>query len=282
MSEKINIGDIIVTTIDSKFAGKIIPQGSYFTIREVATGISTKRLLFHVEGDTWIFDDGEVMLAKTFSLGEVIKYCKTNKHTGIVEKENYSVIKVYTNEGRLKYDLSATKGATKIKGIDSTTLMVDNVINNIKSFDNILIVAKGERYREIHTVNKIHNTDGHVFYEVKGGNLFSDKDVRIWETKDEIVKRKFYTLSKMLRENGQKIRMYITGNYIHDFTDHEFTILNTNHTTLKEYFNHFMDERVFSEETISELNIIYKENVEIQKRIKHWKRISDEDVKKVV
>jgi hypothetical protein len=252
MRKKIKPSDIVVTTNYCIYGSIKIPKGTYFTVKSNAIGRVTGSHLYHVKENGKIFNDTEVELAKTFRLKDIVS-CKG-------KSGNWRVTKVYVHNEKLIYDLTSTKEDNRIHFANHHKDLIGvNITTNIEPGDHILILANNDKH--IYTVEKIYQSAGSTFYAVKEiDRSFEEKDVRIWEGKDKRVRDKFYIISKLLRTNEHNLEKF---RMVQDQID----TVSVDRANLQQYYDDFIEKRIVTKETIKELNLMYRDNLETKKWI---------------
>jgi hypothetical protein len=270
MRKKIKPSDIVVTTNYCIYGSIKIPKGTYFTVKSNAIGRVTGSHLYHVKENGKIFNDTEVELAKTFRLNDIVS-CKG-------KSGNWRVTKVYVHNENLIYDLTSTKEDNKIHFANHKDLIGVNITTNIEPGDHILILAnKNNDKKNIYTVEKVYQSAGSTFFTVKEiDRSFEEKDVRIWEGKDKRIRDKFYIISKLLRTNEHDLEKF---RMVQDQID----TVSVDRANLRQYYDDFIEKRIVTKETIKELNLMYKDNLEMEEWIKgKLKQMENENVWKVI
>lgn len=282
MKEKPNPSDIVVTIKNCNVVNKIFPTGSYMEVEKVTTSsngsIHTKCL-----GSARIFLESEIELVKTFKLGDAVNITDTINELSIRKDAVWVVSKVFIEDRKLYYEVKRRGEKLKVQHYQVRRSHNESSlgVNKIRKFDDVIVLKENDEHykhhHEIMTVEDVNNIGGIISYKLKGCMfIYGEKDIRLWETKDEIVRAKFYTLSKMMRQNTYRLAD------IH--CDYEWCELTQKQIKehfdyLKKVYKKFIDERIFTEETINILNTMYKQAKTkkqiIECRIKEQKEVED-------
>jgi hypothetical protein len=151
--------------------------------------------------------------------------------------------------------------------MDYDDLIGVNTVRDIREGDHIIVINdKSDHNHKTYTVKKVFKDDRLNKYEIKEVNIsFCENEIRIWEAKDQRIRENLYKVSKILRDN-QSEDMSV---FFHPETPEKLEkVLKEHREFLQKAYDDFIEKRIFTERTIKKLNAIYKENIELQKKIK--------------
>jgi hypothetical protein len=242
----------------------IYPKGNYFVVKTVGQPIvQTGSVLIHVEGTKKIFSTKEVALAETFALGDIVRFKENHPGLGYNNTETWLITGVVVKDRNLLYEMSRTK--PNPNGNETQTVGPDDLIGvnengAIKVNDRILVIKKGDYKYKIDLIKAILNSEnGKKSYILDSLNITVDeKDIRIWEDKDQSVRDKFYMISKLLRKNEEMLLQF-------QMADDALEMNEQDRNILQSYYKEFMDNRILEKKTLKRLNQLYKENLEAKK-----------------
>ena len=283
MNANINSNDIVVTTKDCIFGRKTIPKGSYFVVETIGSPIVKPGSVFvHVKGTTKIFSDKEVKRTKTFVLADVVKF-KSNhpsKALGYDDSAAWLINAVSVESGILTYEIRPTKpsrtGNCEFQYVGPEDIVGFNVTSNIGAGDRVIVIKNDDKHYRVFTASRVKTENTKNKYELNNSYTYDEDDIRIWEDKDERIRKNFYKVSKLLRENEDMLNEF-------RMADDALEMLTTDREILQNAFDEFMDKRIFTKETIKRINTIYKENIESFKSINiKLAEMEKQDVKTVV
>ena len=283
MSANINISDIVVTTKHCIWGKTVIPQGSYFVVETFGLPVSQNSKVFiHVKGTKKVFSTKEVKLAKTFALGDVVKFKsnRASKLLGYDDSATWLINAVSVESGILTYEIRPTKpsrtGNCEFQYVGPEDIVGFNVTINIQAGDRVIVIKNGGEHHKVFTVSRVKTENTKNQYELNNSYTYGEDDIRIWEDKDERIRNNFYKVSKLLRKNEEMLNEF-------RMADDALEMITTDREILQNAFNEFMDKRVFTKETIKRMNTIYKENIESFKSINiKLAEMEKQDVKTVV
>jgi len=266
-ANKINPRDIVVTTKDCKYKNTTFPKGSYFVVETVGQPIvQTGSVLIHVEGTKKIFSTKEVTLAKTFALGDIVRFGENHPELGYNNTDTWSVARVQVHDRQLEYVIQPTKpsgnGNIHFQTVGPNDLVGVNTNSDIHVGDRVLVLKNGEfKYKVMKVRLVLKDSDGVKRYRTEENHASYKKDsIRIWEDKDEHIRKKFYIISQLIRENRDKLLQFHMADDALEIVEQDFNVLES-------YYKEFMDKRIFTKETAKRLNTLYKENIQVSKDI---------------
>lgn len=283
MNEKINISDIVVTTMECKYAGKMIPQGSYFEVETIGEPIvKTGSRLYHMKGTKRIFSDKEIKSVKTFALCDIVRFKENMPGLGFNNTDTWLIQKVVADNRRLEYVILPTKpsgnGDLHLETVGPQDLVGVNCDSDIKVGNRIVIINNGNDHKyKVYTVERVYTNVKKLFYAVTEiDRSFMETEIRIWEDKDDRIRHNFYKLSELLRKNEEKLLQF-------RMADDALAINEQDRNLLQSYYDEFMDKRILEKATLKRLNQLYKENIDAKKNIEiELQKVENQDVKNVI
>jgi len=215
-------------------------------------------------------------------LSDVVKFKsnRASKLLGYDDSATWLINAVSVESGILTYEIRPTKpsqsGNPEFQYVGPEDIVGFNVTINIQAGDRVIVIKNDDKHYRVFTVSRVKIENTKNKYELNNSYTYDEDDIRIWEDKDERIRKNFYKVSKLLRENEDmlnELRM----------ADDALEMLTTDREILQNAFDEFMNKRVFTKETIKRMNTIYKENIESNKQIKiELAEMEKEDVQQVV